>query len=499
MSGVREVNSTGIPSLDVVLGGGLPARQSLVVTGNPGTGKTILCSQMAFAQARAGRRTVVATITSEPNDKLIEGLRGFDFFDESFVGEEVFLISAYPWLKKGPKEARELLLGLVQGRKANTLYVDGLRALRDLWQDEARLREFMYDMTVGLAAADCTAIFSTEYALDRLIALPEATTVDGVLSLSVEPRAARRVRRLEVVKLRGRNHLTGEHPFLIDREGVRVFPRLETHVTPDPDYAPTEGRAAFGLPLLDTLLRGGLPRESSTLIIGSTGIGKTLLSLHFAAEGARIGEPCLFVSFFEPRESLVGRAAGVALDLRPALASGGLVIDYRPPLDLEADVLADQVLSKLASMKAGRLVIDGAGEVERALGGPARTREFLAALMISLRQQRVTSIQTKELTKLTGEVDLEDTPVSLIAENLIFMRHVELRGELRRILSILKMRASGFDPALREFEVGPSGVRVLSPLRAGGGVLTGVVQLPSGAVMDDDGHASAAIGRGGAP
>lgn len=482
----REVVSTGIPSLDVVLGGGLPRRQSLVVTGNPGTGKTILCSQMAFAQARAGRRTVVATITSEPNDKLIEGLKDFDFFDDARVGEEVFLVSAYPWLKKGAKEARDLLLSLVQGRKADTLYVDGLRALRDLWQDEARLREFMYDMTVGLAAAGCSGVFSTEYPLDRLISLPEATTVDGIVCLSVEARGARRVRRLEVVKLRGRHHLTGEHPFRIEREGVRVFPRLETHVTPDPDYAPTEGRAAFGLPQLDALIRGGLPRESSTLIIGSTGIGKTLLSLHFAAEGARIGEPCLYVTFFETRESLVGRAAQVSLDLRPALASGGLVIDYRPPLDLEADVLADEVLTKLAAMNASRLVIDGAGEVERALGDPGRSREFLTALMISLRQRRVTSIQTKELTKLSGEVDLEDTPVSLIAENLLFARHVEMRGELRRILSILKMRASGFDPALREFEVGEAGLRVLAPLRGGVGVFTGMVHLPPHLVGEDD-------------
>jgi circadian clock protein KaiC len=478
VSATREVLSTGIDSLDVVLGGGLPRRQSLVVTGNPGTGKTILCAQMAFAQARAGRRTVVATITSEPNDKLIEGLKAFDFFDEALVGEEVFLVSAYPWLKKGAKEARELLLGLMQGRRADTLYVDGLRALRDLWQDEARLREFMYDMTVGLAAAGCTGVFSTEYGLDRLIALPEATTVDGIVSLTVESRGARRVRRLEVVKLRGQRHLTGEHCFRIDRAGVRVYPRLETSVVADPDYTPTEGRAAFGLPNLDGLLRGGLPRESSTLIIGSTGIGKTLLSLHFAAEGARVGEPCLFVSFFETRESLVGRAARVGLDLRPAIASGGVVIDYTPPLDLEADVLAAEVLAKLAVMQAKRLVIDGAGEVERALGGPGRTREFLAALMISLRQLRVTSIQTKELTKLSGEVDLEETPVSLIAENLLFARHVEMRGELRRILSILKMRASGFDPGLREFELGEAGLRVLSPLR-GVGVFQGLVHLPN--------------------
>lgn len=477
MTKPTEVISTGIPSFDVVLGGGFPRRHSLVVTGNPGSGKTILCSQLAFMQARAGRRTIIATITSEPHDKLISELRSFTFFDEALVGEEVFFVSIYAALKKGHKEARDLLVQLIQARRAGTLFVDGLRALRDLWQDEARQREFMHDLSVGLAAADCNGLFSAEYDLATLTTRPEATTVDGVVSLSIHSRGARRWRRLEVAKLRGRPHLTGEHAAVIDERGVTITPRLETVTPSDVGYEPSGGRAQFGLPELDAILSGGLPRESASLIVGSTGIGKTLLSLHFAAAAAAAGERALFVSFYEPPASLVRRAEAVGLRLRPALDSGALTIDYRPPMQLEVDVLLDGILEQLARLDARRLVLDGTAEMERALTDPARTREVLTALMIRLRGLRVTTVFTKEHTRLAGDVDFSDTPVSLIAENLVFLRHLELRGTLRRILSVLKMRASEYDSSLREFVVGAQGLRVLEPLREVSGLLTGVAHL----------------------
>ncbi|MCO5169970.1 MAG: AAA family ATPase [Planctomycetes bacterium] len=476
MSG-REVVPTGIPGLDEVLGGGLPRRSTVVVAGLPGAGKTILCAQVALLMARAGRRSIVATITSEAHDELIQELGAFDFFDPALVGEEVFFVSAYPWLKKGSREARELLLQLARARGAELVVIDGLRVLRDLWRDEARVREFMHDLTVGLAAAGCTGLFNIEYALDQVVAFPEGTTVDGLIGLSIERHGNHRRRRLEVLKLRGRRHLHGDHPVRIDPRGVSVTPRLETVTALDDDFEPRDGRASFGLPQLDALLRGGLPRESGTLIIGSTGIGKTLLSLHFAAAGARAGEPAVFVSFYEPPAALVRRAAAVGLDLEPLVRAGALRFEYAPPVDLDPDELAARFLGRVAALGAGRLVVDGMAEVERLLGDESREREFLTALMIHLRRRRVTTIYTKELSRLVGDVDLSDTPVSLIAENLVFARHVELGGEVRRVLSILKMRASGFDASLREFQIREDGLHVLAPLRATTGLLTGLAHL----------------------
>jgi circadian clock protein KaiC len=232
----RQIIATGVPGLDTILGGGLPARQTLVVTGNPGTGKTLLCSQIAFAQAARGVPVVVATVTSEPHDKLLDELSAFAFFDEKRLGEEIFFLSAYPWLKKGAKDARELILGTVRERNARLIFIDGLRSIRDLWADEAKLREFMYDLGVGLAASNCVGIMSTEYEVDRLMGYPEATTVDGIISLSVARKGPRRVRHAEVVKLRGRAHLSGAHTLAISGGGVEIYPRFESVAVRDPGY-----------------------------------------------------------------------------------------------------------------------------------------------------------------------------------------------------------------------------------------------------------------------
>lgn len=470
----NRVIETGVPSLDHLLGGGIPARQSVVVTGDPGTGKTILCSQITFAHAARGDNVVVATVASEPHDKLLDELRGFSFYDVERVGREVFMLSAYPWVKKGPKETRELLLKTVRDRNAKLLFIDGMRSLRDLWQDEAKLRDFLYELNVGLAQQGAIGLFTTEYGIDRLMEYPEATTVDGIVSLSTMRVGGRVVRRARVVKLRGRPHLTSEHLMHISRDGIRIVPRLEETTHPSPDFAPSNERADFGLPELDTLLHGGLPAKSATMLAGSTGVGKTLLSLRFCAAGARRGENTLLVSYSEPVSRLVARAQRIGLDVEPFLKDGRLQIIYRSTVNAEGDDLVSEILEHVEKHDIKRLAVDGVGEIEHGIIDRDRVRTLLTAMIIALRNRGVTVVFVKEVAKIAGpELDFSDTPISVAAENVIFLRHVELRGQLRRIISILKMRESGYDPHVREFVIGEDGFRVLEPLR-GEGLLTGI-------------------------
>lgn len=474
MTRARTVLKTGVPGFDALLGGGIPERQALVLTGQPGTGKTVLASQVAFHSASKGHRVVMATTTSESQSKLLEDLSGFSFFSSDRVGEELFFLSVYPWLKKGPREAKEILLQTVRERKAKLLIVDGLRSVRDLWQDEAKLREFFYELSVGLAASECTALFITEYPLKRLIEYAESTTVDGIVALSVEAAGARRVRRAEVVKLRGLHHLQGQHVMTMDDEGVRMFPRIEATTAPDSAHLPPDARAAFDLPALDALLHGGVPVQSSVLLAGGGGVGKTLLGLHFAAAGARQGEHALFLSFNEPSAVLIGRADRVNLSLRPEVESGRLTLEYQPGLEMEADALVHWLFERMAALGTRRLVFEDVDELERRLGDPERSRFFLAALLIRLRQLKITSLFTRKVSKVIGpELDFSDTPLAGLAENLFFLRHVELRGRLHRVLSILNLRDSAFDASLREFEISDEGLKIREPFDSVEGLLTG--------------------------
>jgi circadian clock protein KaiC len=469
-----ELLGTGSPTLDCILGGGIPRQHSIIVAGPPGSGKTLLTSQIAFAHARAGGRVVIASVTSESHDKLVYELRAFSFFESEKIGDDVFLLNAYPWVKKGVKETREIILSTIRDRGATLFVLDGMRAIRDVWSRESDLRDFLYELNIGLFAHRCTGVFTTEYPLATLMQLPEATTLDGIISLSMISVGQRRHRRIEVAKLRGRPHLLGEHHLRIDHHGVHVVPRLECLPPREPDASPGGERATFDLPELDQLLGGGLPRCSATLLAGSTGVGKTLTALHFAAAGARRGEPSAVLSFHELPATMIERAAGIGLPLRPLVEAGQLELQHLPPAEREADEIIDDCLAQVRRRGVRRLVIDGLGELEAAVIDPDRLGRLLASFALHLRDQGVTSIMVKEIPKLVGvDVDFSTTPLAVTAENVIFERHVELRGAVRRVLSVLKMRESGYDDSVRELEIGPAGLRVLAKVRAEG-VLTGV-------------------------
>lgn len=471
----KRIVQTGIRTLDLLLGGGIPARQSIIVTGDPGTGKTILCSQIAFAHASRGERVVMATVASESHDKLMDELQGFSFFDPERIGNEIYVVSAYPWLQKGPKDAKDLLLKSVKERKAKLLFIDGLRSLRDLWQNEAKLRDFLYEINVGLAQLEAVGLFTTEYPLHKLMDYPEATTVDGIISLTALRFGGRIGRRAQVAKLRGRAHLTGEHLMHITADGIHLVPRMEETVSPDPHFKPKRERAEFGLPELDNLLMGGLPSQSTTLLVGSTGVGKTLLALHFAATGAQKGEPTLMVNYNEPIVRLVSRAKAVSLDVEPLLGEGQLLLEYRSPTNVEADDLIEEIVQKVESMQIRRVVIDGLGDLENGVLEKDRMRGLLNALIIKLRDLGATTIFVKEVAKIASpDLDFSDTPVSVTAENVLFFRHIELRGRIHRVASVLKMRESSYDPYVREFEITEHGIRVLHPLASAEGLLTGI-------------------------
>ncbi|HYX89992.1 MAG TPA: ATPase domain-containing protein, partial [Myxococcaceae bacterium] len=310
-----QLLSTGIEELDRLLGGGIPARQILLVAGHPGSGKTILAGQIGFAAAVRGEPVVLATAASEPHSKLIESLQGFAFFRRDLLAREIVLLSMYPWLRKGVRETREMLLSSIRERRARLLVIDGLRSLHDVWQDELSIREFLGEVGVGLASSECTGVFTLEFAPDRILETGEAATVDGVLTLDFTGTPLHRLRRIEVVKVRGRQHLGGQHVARLDESGFRITPRIDALVPPPLASTSRGGRAPFGIPSLDAWLGGGLPRGEATLITGGPGTGKTLLATVFARGGATAGEPTLIASLEEDAEAFFARARSIGLEL----------------------------------------------------------------------------------------------------------------------------------------------------------------------------------------
>jgi circadian clock protein KaiC len=498
---VLPLDSTGVPNLDLILGGGLIRGTLAIVVGPPGSGKTTLAIQMAFAAARAGRQVLILTALSEPNSKLLSHLRSYDFFDQALIGDQVQVLSLQPFLSSGLMEMADQVIALVREAQGNFVVLDGFSGLRAVSADPLAGRQFLFDIGTTLSAQGATTIITTEAEIRDPRFFPEATTADMIIGMHFSVHDDRQRRRLEVVKARGATPLSGLHGLELGTAGIVVSPRLEARVmhagrppltapnppgedsTFDPGADATD-RASFDLPALDELLSGGLTQATTTVVIGSGGTGKTLLGIHFALAGIRAGEPVVFLGFHEDRRQLLLKADAFNLgqDFRAAIQpGGGLTLLHYPPVELDADALADQLLSALDRTGARRLVVDSIAVIERAASEgstPRRVQNYLSALVVALQARRVTALFTKE-TGIIAAADLElETDLSSgVAENILWLQGVIYREHFYRVLSVLKMRFSAHDLTLREFTISsPAGIEVRAPLESEAGLLAGITR-----------------------
>ncbi|HUS14546.1 MAG TPA: ATPase domain-containing protein, partial [Chloroflexia bacterium] len=306
----------------------------------------------------------------------------------------------------------------------------------------------------------------------------EHTMVDGVFELADQRIGARGVRELDVRKMRGSAFLRGRHFYEITAGGITVYPRTEAMLATA--TAPAEEkryRLAFGIPRFDEMLMGGVLSNSTTMILGAPGSGKSMLGLHFLAEGARRGERGLHFGFNEIPSRLIGKADNVGLGFGPAVADGRITVIWQPFLEEIVDVLVARVLTAVREHGIRRLFIDGFGEFYNAAIYPDRIVALLTGFSNELRSLNVTmvfSLQTEHLFDSTISAPIPG--IAGVAENIIFLRYVELHSQLYRLVSIMKVQESGYDPAIREFRITSEGVDVAPTFQSAEAILTGVAR-----------------------
>jgi len=237
-----------------------------------------------------------------------------------------------------------------------------------------------------------------------------------------------------------------------------------------------------GVATLDEMLGGGVPSGSAVALLGAPGTGKTMLGLSFLIEGARRGERGYYFGFYEPPPRLCEKVAKVGMDLQKWVDKGLIHLIWQPPLEHMLDALAEQLLEMLKREDGTRrrLFIDGIEGFRAAAPYPERMPRFLSAFTNQLRTLDVTTLITEELDLFSPTIRMPNPELANVVESVILLRYVELRSQLHRLLSIMKMRESKYDTSIREFEITDRGIEVSRSFESAESVLTGLGRLQGG-------------------
>ncbi|MCC2667840.1 MAG: Circadian clock protein KaiC [Armatimonadetes bacterium] len=470
---------TGVPGLDVVLGGGLPEFSFNVLAGAPGSGKTTLAQQILFTRASPERPALYFTVLGEPPLKMLRYQQQFEFFDFEKAEHSIrFLNLSDEVMQHGLGGVLERIVREVETTNPSIVVVDSfrtmIRKMSSAPEGELELQSFVQRLALHLTSWEATTFLVGEYELGEVRDNPVFTVADGLFWLTQTVERHSVVRRFQVVKLRGQASIPGLHTFRMSDAGIQVFPRT-FGLAPKPPVERSNRRVSTGIPGLDEMLGGGFPAGDSALVAGPAGSGKTALCTQFIAEGVKQNEPGVIAVFEEHPTEYISRAETLGVEMKEMIRKGLLQVLYLRPLDLSVDETLQALLDSVEQLGAKRVVIDSLHGFELALAPPYREdfRESLYRLLGALTGRGISVLSTVEVTDSFHELRFSPHQISFLTDDIILQRFVELEGQLRKVIMVVKTRRGGHSPDLRLYEVTPNGIMVGQTLHDYQGILTG--------------------------
>ncbi|GGL54526.1 ATPase domain-containing protein [Halocalculus aciditolerans] len=472
--------STGVSGLDRILKGGLVPGRRYLLEGGPGTGKTVFGLKFLAAGVERGETALCVNFEESPDAiranaaEIGLDLDGVDFLDlspspEEARNEEPYTVFAADEVE-GPS-ITDRILDAVDDLEPDRIVIDPVTQLELLSPDEYQFRKQIRSLATYLESKGATVVFTSQ---------PDDTggqtlqyVTDGTILLERD----RDVRYVRVPKFRGSGVLTGDHVFRITDDGLKVAPELMPEAYGQSFVAEP---ISSGIPEMDELLHGGLERGTTSVLSGPTGVGKTTTGTQFMKEAAGRGERSVVYLFEENEATFMERSEAVNIPVKEMRERGTLSVEVMEPLETTPQEFCEEVRREVEEEDARIVMIDGIkGYSVSARDGEESHMRRLHALCRYLKNMGVTVVLVDETASVTGEFRATDSSLSYIADNIIFLRHVELQGELRKVIGVLKKRTSGYERLLRELEITANGIKVGEPLTNLRGILTGTPELAS--------------------
>ena len=452
--------SSGQSRLDGILHGGLPANAINLIIGAPGSGKTILTEQYIFRNATVERPALYLSTVSEPFDKVIRYGQSLEFFDAKAIGKRVFYEDLGGVLAdEGLPGVLTRIDDLLKEHHPSLLAIDSFKALRAFATDRTEFRRFLHALAGRLTARAASSFWVGEYDASDSTNAPEFAVADAIIALRTARLAERQTRILEILKLRGSGFAAGEHAYRIGASGVDVFPRLADSLDGS-DYGLSPERQSTGVDALDELLADGYWPGSTTLVCGPSGVGKTLIGLHFIFRGAEREQPGVIATLQENRVQLARIVEGFGWSLE----NDRVHLMARSPVDVYIDEWVYELLDLIDKTGAKRVLIDSLADLYFTIGDPIRFREWMYSLTQRLGRKGVSLFMTLEVPELYEVVRISENGMLHLSDNVLILQYVRTDSRITRALTVLKTRASHHEPEVRAYEISPEGIVLGPPL-----------------------------------
>jgi len=469
-----DLIKTGISGLDSILLGGIPRTNVILVQGVTGSGKTLMGLEFIYRGIVEYNEPGLVVVFETSPDKLIRDAAEFGWnLDEMQQQKKLQIVFTSPQvLDQELRSPDSLLLEAATEMGAKRIFVDGIGLLVSASgvgdSERGGYRELLQQLMESLSRENLTAMLSLEVgSAPNSIAKVEASDflADTVIQLGRERHGRHTQRSLEVLKSRGQDFEGGEHTLQITAgQGLQVFRRVQAPLRVNAKQ-PTSStmRSVIGVEAVDTLIGGGIFDGSTTMVVGVSGVGKTVLATQILREGAlKQKKRALLISLDEHPAQIIRNAQTLGLNLEEQVADGTIQILFESPQELDVDAHYDRIVRLIEEHDIQRMVIDGMTSYSTAIGEVSVYRDFFHAIVAHSKQRLMTTFFNYENPEFLGISSyMPDFPVSSIVDNLILMSLVEINNSLHRCMSVVKSRGSKHSFDTREFVIGQGGISLV--------------------------------------